>query len=397
MKKKIAIITGSRAEWGLLKPLWQKLSLCHEFCVKVVATGSHLDPDGDYSISEIEKDGAKVEARIWVDDSDRKSSKTAEKNCNEDKMFALMAKIMTELPEILRRLKPDLVIILGDRYEIYSVAGVCRLMGIKIAHISGGELTYGAFDDCLRHCISKLSDLHFTASEAYRKRVIQLGEQPDKVYNCGDPGLYKLRQFEFIPKKQLEKELNIDLSRPFAIFTFHPETCNPGKVTTGIKLVLKELKNLGKNFLWVFTASNNDPEGQKINDMITAASKSDPDNFILIRSLGRKRYLSMAALSEFVGGNSSSGLIEIPALKIPVLNFGLRQEGRPHGKGVLDIGYSENEIKNGFKKILSSQFKALAKQSENPYEGETSIDRIVEILLQTDLNQIGRSKRFYDL
>lgn len=392
MKRKITIISGSRAEWGLLKPLWEILNSQSDVELGLIVTGSHLDQKGDNSICEILADGAEITSKLEIFDHGG-----SQKSSADGKMFQAISQVFARLPELLRVTKPDLVVILGDRYEIFAVASVCRLMGVRIAHISGGELTFGAFDDSLRHCITKMSDLHFTATDDYRKRVIQLGESPESVFNVGEPGLFQMKTFPLLKRAELETELGIPLAMKFALLTFHPETCFPGKVLKNLQLVVSTLKTLLKDVLLIFTSANNDPEGEQINQELSSLAEESQGKMVIFKCLGRNRYLSLAALSEFVGGNSSSGIIEIPALKVPVLNFGSRQEGRPHGTGVIDVDYSASSIEQAIKLVVSEDFKKQTQIAANPYEGEESIKNIAEQLINTDLNQIPRSKRFFDL
>lgn len=385
MKKKIAIISGSRAEWGLLQPLYHLLGTFPEVATSLIVTGSHLDENGDNSIAEI-ADECRPDVLVQL-------SSLQEENA----VFNRMADLTSCLPVQLQRIKPDLAVILGDRYEIFMAATVCRLMGIRLAHISGGEITLGAFDDCLRHCLTKLSDLHFTATEDYRRRVIQLGENPERVFNVGEVGLYRLSEFPFTDRCQLAHELGLDFSRPLALFTFHPETCHPGLVSQFLPELLPAMLNVFPRHFLVFTSANADPEGETINSIIRNFTEKYPETSLFTGSLGRRRYLSLARHCDFVGGNSSSAIVEIPALKVPALNFGMRQKGRPHGSAVVDLDFDLDSLRAAAKKLADPQFRKALPEFHHPYAGEKSIDLIGEILYNFDFTSIQRSKPFYDL
>ncbi|GAB4272440.1 MAG: UDP-N-acetylglucosamine 2-epimerase [Candidatus Rifleibacteriota bacterium] len=360
-----------------------------EIVTELIATGSHLDKTGDYSIEEICAAGAEPFAKICILDQDFSSN-------TKFRATDALARLYAELPRVLKKLAPDIVVVLGDRYEIFGVASICRLLGICIAHISGGELTFGSFDDCLRHSITKLSDLHFVATEQYRKKVAQLGENPERIFNVGEPGLYGFSKMKPLSKEELSEKTGFTLPQNFGLLTFHPETCYPGKVSSGLKKVFAALTSFLPELSFIFTSANADPEGKEINFAIKEFAESHSDKVYQVASLGRESYLSLASYSAFVGGNSSSGIVEIPALKIPVLNFGLRQRGRPQSKAILNVDYDENRIIIALKKILSREFKDLAKTAKNPYEGENSIQRIAEILIKTDLEKLKGGKEFFD-
>ncbi|MGM0600479.1 MAG: UDP-N-acetylglucosamine 2-epimerase [Candidatus Rifleibacteriota bacterium] len=386
MKRKIAVITGSRAEWGILKHLWFELKKHPAIEEQLIVTGSHFDENTGYSIKEIVEDKVEITAEV-----------KCTKSKNSEGIFYEMGDIFKEFPEILGKLNPDIAVVLGDRYEVFAVAAICRLSGTKLAHISGGEITQGAFDDCLRHSITKMADVHFTANKEYRQRVIQLGEQPETVFNVGDPGLYKLSEIKKLDRKELEADLNISLNKNIVLATFHPETCSLGlvsrKLPEVIDCLLKELPE--NNF--IFTAANSDPEGVAINDLLMKAANKWPQKIKFFKNLGRRRYLSLAAIAQFVAGNSSSGIIEIPSLKVPVINFGDRQKGRPHGIHVIDVKFEKHSLRNALKLIEKPEFIEKLKKMPNIYEGENSIDKIVEILVRLDFLKPGKGKSFYDI
>ncbi len=391
MSAKVLIITGSRAEWGILRPLYLMMRKDPFFKTMLLVTGTHLDQAGDYSIKEIMHDQVRIDFQLPI------FPEKTELN-NQQAMFVAMANLNLKLPNVLREIKPDLAIVLGDRFEIFAVATICRLTGVRLAHISGGEITMGAVDDCFRHCITKLSDLHFTATEAYRNRVIQLGENPQQVFNIGEPGLYKLSMFPFLSEELLEQQLNFKISRPLALLTMHGETCHQGLVSAKIGEVLQSLLTFGGERLQIIcTAANSDPEGEIINRILADTTAKNSERMIFCRSLGRQSYLSLAKQASFVIGNSSSGIIEIPALGVPVINIGQRQAGRPHGELVVDCDFSAENLLGAIDFVMQPDFRKKAGTFVHPYEGEKSFEKMLEILHHIDLGKIRTDKLFHDL
>ena len=385
MPKQILVITGSRAEWGLLQPVCRELANLKNK-VTVLFTASHLAAPGDPV--EAEAAGNFITVRVPTTPLNSELS-------SERLMFLTLGNTFIELPETLRRISPDLVIVLGDRYEIFAAASICRLCGIRLAHISGGELTAGAVDDCLRHCITKLSDLHFTATETYRKRVIQLGENPDFVFNVGELALADLSSYAFAPLDQLEKFFAMRLQK-FFLITVHPETCNPGEGEKIIGLLNDVFLTVFDDYGLIFTSANADPEGDRINNILTDYLKVNA-KARFVASLGRHIYLSTARLAKCVIGNSSSGIAEIPALGTPVINIGRRQHGRPHGRLVQTVEAERLAIVAAIKKSLQPEFCAGIKSADNPYEGENSARKIAETITCLDLASLTSEKGFYDL
>ncbi len=357
--------------------------------MRLVATGSHLHANSGFSVKEIEADISDKFFKVYITPDDKSLPDNA-------LMFASMAAAIEKFALFFYNEKPDLVIYYGDRFEIHTVATVCRLIGIRSAHISGGEITRGAFDDTLRHCLTKLSDLHFTATEEFRQRVIQLGEAPERVFNTGELALADLDKTPFVSKKQLEKELKHSLDK-FFLLTLHPETCNYGLVRKAIPQFLPVLLKDYPDARLVFTGANADPEGEEINGFLNELATYKPDSFSFHRNLGRLRYLSVARLAHCVIGNSSSGIIELPSLGIPVLNLGSRQSGRPFSKAVITADFNEQAIKKALKKLLSPDWREKCGHFPNPYEGRDAARKIAAVIADYDLNSISREKHFYDL
>lgn len=388
MQKHIVLVTGSRAEWGLLSPLYHGLRKAG-LKVTLLVTGSHLHSQSGFTRDEIDAQLIDKIIEVYI----------TPENANTDSqslMFMTMGRVFTVLAPELQTLKPDLVVVLGDRYEIFAVAAVCRLMGIRLAHISGGELTLGAFDDCLRHCITKLSDWHFTAAEAYRNRVIQLGENPNRVFNVGDVGLYRFHEQPFKSRSDLNK-IVAQVEQKFILLTLHPETCNPGVVSGYLHKLIRTLAAKAPGHLLIFTGANADPEGKLINDELLGYSTQQPAKIAFYASLGRINYLSLARFADCVIGNSSSGMVEIPELAVPVINLGQRQCGRIHGQGVISVPFVDELIETAIMRALTPEFKELAQKSLNPYQGVDSIDKIVAIIASPALQSLKNAKAFYDI
>lgn len=387
MQKHIVIITGSRAEWGLLRPVHNELILLG-IRTTVLITGSHLHSQSDHSEKEIVAEAGGEIIRVYITPEDL--------TLNPGQlMLNSMANALNRIPDALRKLNPDMAIILGDRYEIFAAATACRLSGIRLAHISGGELTLGAFDDALRHCITKLSDLHFTAAEEYRRRVIQLGEEPQRVFNVGELALDKLSQLPLKSQEELEHLLGCKLDS-FFLLTIHPETCSPGEGIRITTLLLELLPVHFPGFKLVFTGANADPEGEKINLLLKQFSINSGAG-CYFASLGRLNYLSLAKLARCVIGNSSSGIAEVPALGTPVVNIGRRQLGRTHGLAVTSVASDHDQILQAIKKAADLRFREVAMSFPNPYQGEDSARQIASIIASLDLTTISREKKFHDL
>jgi UDP-hydrolysing UDP-N-acetyl-D-glucosamine 2-epimerase len=388
MNKKVFMITGSRAEWGILRPLYQELERLG-VQVMLVVTGSHLHAGSGFSVAEIEADIGPRFLSVYITPED-------ESLPEKTLMFASMAAAIEKFASFFENEKPDLVLYYGDRYEIYAAATACRLSGIRSAHVSGGEVSLGAFDDVLRHCITKLSDLHFTATEEFRRRVVQLGENPNLVYNTGELALADLDKTAFLSQEQLEKDLNCSLNE-FFLITLHPETCAPGTVLKGLATVLSVLRELHPDTTLLFTGANADPEGNAINAALAEEARRQPDTIVFHNNLGRLRYLSAARLARCVIGNSSSGIIELPSLGIPVLNLGNRQGGRPRSQAVITADFSRQSVKKALKKLLAPDWREKCRLFPNPYEGIDAARTIAGIIAGYDINSISSEKKFYDL
>lgn len=385
--KKACVITGSRAEYGLLKGLISEISRNDYFELQIIATGMHLSPEYGLTFREIEKDGFVITEKIEMDLSDNTPAGITRAMGNELAGFAAA----------YQRLQPDIVVLLGDRYEIFIAAAAAMMGGIPIAHLCGGEITAGALDDVIRHCITKMSYLHFASSEVYRKRIIQLGEAPDRVYCFGDVGVENIRKVNLLSKPELETELGFSLAKKYALVTFHPETLNGSSAGSQFECLLKALDSFS-NVNIIFTKANSDPGGDMINCMIEDYVRNHPDFSVAYSSMGQLRYLSALKYAAAVIGNSSSGIVEAPAFGVPSVNIGNRQEGRLKASSIIDCIVMEDSIRDAIGRALSDGFRTGLDSGSNPYQGENVAARIVgkvEEFLRD--GKIDLMKQFYDL
>ena len=317
MTKRICVVTGTRAEYGLLHRLLLILKNDPQIELQLVVTGSHLSPSHGMTINEIESDGFVPVAKLPIDLSDDSKLATVK----------AMANVTSQIAETLSGLNPDVVVLLGDRYEILATAQAALILNIPVAHIHGGELTSGAFDDSIRHAVTKMSSLHFVAAQEYARRVVQLGEQPSSVFNVGSLGVENALASKLIDKSDLSAELNVELKNPILLVTYHPTTRSTMSVTEEIDQVLSALENFSSCTI-VFTGVNADPGNAEVSSQIAKFVQRDPKLRSLHASLGQNKYLSLLSLCDAVVGNSSSGIIEAPAFGKPTVNIGSRQDGR---------------------------------------------------------------------
>lgn len=381
--RKICFITGTRAEYGLLSRLMRLVADSPACQLQIVATNMHLLPEYGETYREIEADGFTIDEKVAM----RKPSDSA------GGIVASMAQEMAGMNDAIGRLRPDLAVILGDRYEMLVAATVCLIRRIPIAHLYGGEITEGAFDDAIRHSITKMSVLHFTATEDYRRRVIQMGEQPDRVFNVGSLGVENMKSVPFMTKEELEQSLGISLSEPFMLATYHPVTLGQRSAADEITDFLQALDRF-PDINVVFTMPNSDQGGEGIKHEIEKYCKLRPERCHCYASLGMRRYLSLMQLAEAVVGNSSSGLIEVPSAGIPTLNIGDRQKGRARGETVADCASDEASIIQGLRRVLSPEMKAKARSRCNPYAKDGTAQRIFNAISSIPLESL-QQKHFY--
>lgn len=382
MKKNICFITSTRADYGLLKPVMELFKNDNKYELQIVATGMHLSQEFGETYTEIENDGFDIRDKIEILLSSDTSIGTAKS----------MGLAMISFSEAINRLKPDVLVVLGDRYEIFAMCSVAVVMRVPIVHLYGGETTEGAFDEVFRHSITKMSYLHFTSTEEYRKRVIQLGENPKRVFNVGSLGVENVLNYKLLSKKQLEDEINFKLDMPYGLVTYHPVTLeNKSSERNTIELLnaLDEVKDMK----FILTKSNSDNDGRIINKLIDDFANSNKDRIKAFTSMGNIRYLSAMKYSACVIGNSSSGIIEAPSFNVRTINIGDRQKGRIQANSIINVKEDKESIKNGIKKVL------LQKQTNviNPYKKENTSRIIYENIDKMLCSKINLKKKFYDI
>lgn len=385
MKKIISVLTATRAEYGLLKPIINKLMNVPEFDVRVVATGAHLSPEFGLTYKEIERDGIAIDERIEIllsADSPSAISKS-------------MGLAMISFADYFDKLRPDMLMVLGDRYETLAICCAAMNQKIPIAHLYGGETTEGAVDESIRHAISKLSYLHFTSTDEHRRRVIQLGEHPDRVFNVGAIGIENILNEKLLSKADLEKSIDFKLDKPYGVVTFHPVTLEENSSEKQIKALLEACRAF-KNMKFIFTKANADANGRIINQMIDDFVENN-DDAIAFTSLGLVRYLSALKYCTMVIGNSSSGLLEAPSFGVPTINIGDRQKGRLQADSVINCEPTQGEIEKAISLALTNEFREKARKTVNPYGDGNTSSKIVNIVRDFILNdKINLKKRFYD-
>jgi len=384
--KKVCVVTGTRAEYGLLKPVIDKIHCAEDLELQLVATGMHLSPEFGLTYKEIEADGYPVTDKVEM----LLSSDTGV-GITKSMAVALMG-----FGECFERLKPDVVVILGDRYEMLMVASAAMVAKIPIAHIHGGEITEGAMDDAIRHSLTKMSHIHFATTQEYRHRIIQLGENPDTVFHVGSLGVENIREEKLMNKAEFEDSIGFSVDDNTIIVTYHPVTLEniPSKVQ--FEKLLTVIEN-NVNLRVIFTKANSDTDGRIINQMIDEFAKKHSDRCAAFTSLGRVRYLSALQFCTAVVGNSSSGIIEAPSFHIPTVNIGNRQQGRLCADTVISCGYEVEDIENAIDIAFSKEFRNKLPDMTNPYEKENTSEQIVQKIRELLLKEQGVKKHFYDV
>jgi len=382
--RKICVVTSTRAEYGLLYWLLKEISADSELKLQLIVTGMHLSLEFGLTYKEIEKE-FKIDKKIEI----LSSSHTSLDICAE------MARVYEKFAPALAELKPDILVLLGDRYEIFGVAGVASIMQIPIAHIHGGETTQGAFDEAFRHSITKMSHIHFAATNEYANRIIQLGEEPSRVFNVGGPGIENIKKLNLINKDEFEKSIKFKLAKKNILITFHPATLENSCAREQFNELLNALDELEEtNF--IFTKANSDTDGDVINKMIDEYVSENPQKAVAFASLGQLRYLSAIKFVDIVLGNSSSALLEVPSFKKATINIGDRQKGRARASSVIDVRPVKEEILAAIKRAYSKEFEQTLKDTINPYDGGNPSKKMVKILKEIKLDGILK-KKFYDI
>lgn len=383
--KKICVVTGTRAEYGLLSPLIKKINDDEDLELQLVATGMHLSPEFGMTVELIESDGYKLTDKIEIllsSDSAIGISKS-------------MGLANISFAETFNRLQPDMVVLLGDRYEIFTAATVATIAKIPVAHLHGGETTEGAYDEAFRHGITKMSWLHFTSTEEYRKRVIQLGEAPNRVFNVGAIGIENIKEMSLMSREELETSLNFKLNEPLSLVTFHPVTLEDKSSEDQFKELLGALEKLEGTI--VFTKANSDSDGRIINKLIDEFVHLHPNNSIAYTSMGQLRYLSAMNIADLVIGNSSSGIIEAPSFNIPTINIGDRQKGRIQAESVINCKPVTQDITKAIEQGLTVDFNNKISKMTNPYGDGNVSYRVLSVIKEELNNEISLKKKFYDI
>lgn len=384
--KKICVMTGTRAEYGLLKPLMKKIQDDSELELQIVATGMHLSPEFGLTYREIEQDGFEIaERNEMLLSSDTPNGITKSVGLG-----------MIGFADIFTRVMPDMVVILGDRYEMLAAAAAALIHRIPIAHIHGGELTLGAMDDAIRHSITKMSTLHFASTEEYRKRIIQLGESPERVFCVGALGVENIKLQKLMGREELARSIGFSLDRPYVVITFHPVTLEKHTAEKQFGNLLTALEGF-KEYHIIFTKANADTDGRIINQMIDRFVEEHKEVSVAYTSLGMVKYLSTIQYCEMVIGNSSSGIMEAPSFHIPTVNIGSRQEGRVRGESIIDCGWTTGEIMRAVHNAQKMKRNDVLQNASNPYEGVGTSNRILQIIKEHLEKEIDIRKQFYDM
>ncbi len=384
-RKKICVVTATRAEYGLLKNTIRRIDENPKVELCLIVTGTHLSKNFGHTIEEIDSDGFSIAEKVDIlQDSD---SPTA--------ISRSMGIAMILFAEVFERQKPDMLLVLGDRYELISICSCALNCNIPIAHISGGEITEGAIDDCIRHCITKMSVLHFPGCEEYRRRIIQLGEQPQHVYNYGDVGIENILTTPHIEISQLEKELKVKLNNYICV-TFHPVTTQLCDMELQLQALLEAMEEF-PNIDFIVTKANADSGGRYVNGRLEEFAKTHT-NVHLFASLGIIRYINVLKNAKAIIGNSSSGIVEAPCLRVPTVNIGDRQKGRLQAESIVNVPPEKNAIVSAIRTVLSRDWRQCLKNINSPYEdGETSKRIVEEIIAFLELEKSNYRKQFYDI
>jgi UDP-N-acetylglucosamine 2-epimerase (non-hydrolysing)/GDP/UDP-N,N'-diacetylbacillosamine 2-epimerase (hydrolysing) len=383
--RKICVVTGSRAEYGLLNRLMQMIKSDSQLHLQIVATNMHLSPEFGLTYREIEADGFHIDKKVEM----LLSSDTA----NATTKSVGLATI--GFADAYEDLCPDLIVVLGDRFEMLAAVTAALFYKIPVAHLYGGEITEGAYDDAIRHAITKMSHLHFTSTEEYRTRVIQMGENPESVFCVGAIGIDNIRHEQLLSKPELEKSIDFTVTDKTLLVTFHPVTMENN---TAKEQILNLLQVLGEynDYSVIFTQPNADTNGRIITQLIQKFVEQRPSRSKLYASLGKLRYLSVLQYVKAVAGNSSSGLVEVPSFGIPTINIGDRQKGRIQAASVINSSADYLSIKEAFNNALSDAFVQYVKTVTNPYEKKDTAKCIFEVLKNVDLKDIHK-KKFYKI
>jgi len=385
--RKICVVTGTRAEYGLLSRLMRMIKDSQETQLQLIVTNMHLSSKFGNTYKEIENDGFTIDRKVPIIDE----------NSNNDSLSTVMemSRGLKGYAVAYQDLKPDLLLILGDRYEMLAAATAALIMRIPIAHISGGAISEGAFDDAIRHSITKMSQLHFTEAEDYRRRVIQLGEQPDRVFNVGALGVENIKKLPLMSKEEIEADIKFKIDKKTILVTYHPVTLGNHTVEQDITEFMNALSQR-PDIRVIFTMPNSDTGSRAIVDAINSFVAKNQERSVAYKSLGVLRYLSVMKEVGAVVGNSSSGLVEVPSFCIPTLNIGDRQKGRMAAESVLNCDTDCESILAGLDSVLSPEFSDTASHVLNPYDKEGTAQNIFDVISTYPLEELNQ-KHFFDI
>lgn len=384
-KRKICVVTGTRAEYGLLYWLMKEIQADDELELQIIATGQHLSPEFGLTYKNIEADGFAINAKV-------------EMLLSSDSPVGIAKSVglgTIGFADALARLQPDIMVLLGDRFEALAAAQTAMILRIPIAHIHGGETTEGAIDEAIRHSITKMSQIHFVSEPEYRDRVIQLGENPESVFEVGAVGIDNIVRLKLLSLQDLEKQINFSLGKKFFLVTYHPETLTGKSPVEALKTLFAIFDEFPEYKL-IFTQANSDAGGRIINEQIEAYAKKNKERVLLVKSLGQLRYLSAMKLCAAVVGNSSSGLLEAPVLHVPTINIGDRQKGRKRYHSVIDCNEDKQQLISAIQSLRDSKFLKKIQSMEIPHTDGKIAVTMKDMLKQAELSNICQ-KKFYDL
>ena len=381
----IAVFTGTRAEYGLLSNIIKGLDESLDAELVLMVGGMHLSPEFGRTVTEIENDGIRVSARLEF-------LVSSETPVGISKSMGLA---IISAAEFFDRQRPDILVLLGDRFEALAVAQAAMLARVPIAHIHGGEITEGVIDEAIRHSITKMSHLHFAATDTYASRIRQLGEDPERIFNFGAPGIDNVKNMKPLSRKALSDSINFSISKKFMMITYHPVTLSSNAGVEGLANLLTVLDEY-PDYQLIISYPNSDTSNRAVIELLEKYYLKDKERTFLTRSLGFVRYLSAVKLCKLVLGNSSSGLIEAPTLGVPTVNIGDRQKGRMHGDSVLSCDDSTASIRKNIEHALSDSFRQMVKKSKNPYGDGQASEKILDVLINFPVDNII-FKRFHDI
>lgn len=385
MKRKICVYTSTRADYGLLKGLLRAIKASPTLQLQLLASGMHLSPEFGMTVQELTADGFNPDETVEI----LMSGDTPTAICKS------MGLALMGYGEALKRLAPDMVVLLGDRFETFCMAGAAQVCRIPMAHIHGGETTQGAVDEAFRHSITKLSHLHFASCETYRRRIIQLGETPDRVFNVGALGVEALHQTKLMDRNRLGESLEFSLTAPYFLLTFHPVTLEKSTARKQFQAILDAMAAYPDINL-IFTKANADTDGRVINRMMEDFVQKSPRRCLAIASMGSTRYLSAMKYASAVIGNSSSGIIEAPSFKVATINIGDRQKGRIQADSILNCPPESRAIQRTIDQALSRPFQEKLKTVTNPYDKLGTSSAITTLLEKTEISGMQK-KEFHDI